>query len=63
MKSMKNLIVRLVREEEGAAATEYAILAALIASAVALAVAAFDLDGIFTDVSTHIKGKISAAVN
>ncbi len=60
MKQIKNAILRLVKEEDGAAASEYAILVALIASAVVVAVAAFDLDGIFQDVSNHVKGLITA---
>lgn len=52
---------RLVREEEGAAASEYAILVAFIAAAVALAVAAFDLGGIFGDVSAKVQALIAGA--
>ena len=54
MKSFKNAIVRLVKEEEGAAASEYAVLVALIVVAVAAAVALFNLGGIFTTVSEKV---------
>lgn len=49
-----NLWVRLMREEDGAAAAEYAILVAVVAAAVAGALTAFDLEGIFGDVSTKV---------
>lgn len=58
MKQLRDMGLRLVREEEGAAASEYAILVALIAAAVALAVAEFNLKGIFTAVSEKVKGLI-----
>jgi len=57
-KIMKALMTRLVREEDGAAASEYAILVALIAVAVAAAVKLFDLGGIFGQVSTKVKSLI-----
>ena len=59
MKALKNALTRFVKEEEGAAASEYAVLVALIVAAVALAVAAFDLGGIFGDVSTKVKGLVN----
>jgi Flp pilus assembly pilin Flp len=58
MTQLKTLLVRFVREEEGAAASEYAILVALIATAVAAAVALFDLGGIFTAVGLHVQSLI-----
>jgi len=61
MQSLKNMFVRLVREEEGAAAAEYAILVAFIAAAVAAAVALFDLQTIFQTVSTKVIGWINSA--
>jgi Flp pilus assembly pilin Flp len=61
MKDLNAMLVRLVRDEEGAAASEYAILVALIAAAVAAAVALFDLGGIFTSVSTKVKNLITGA--
>lgn len=60
IKELKGTFARLIKEEDGAAASEYAILVALIASAVAAAVALFDLGGIFTQVSTHVKGLITS---
>lgn len=61
MESIRNLTTRLVREEEGAAAAEYAILVAFIAAAVAAAVALFDLNGIFTTVGNKVKDLINGA--
>jgi len=55
---MKALITRLLREEDGAAASEYAILVALIAVAIAAAVSQFNLGDIFTTVSTKVKNLI-----
>ena len=51
---IKTLITRLVREEDGAAAAEYAILVAAVAAAVSVAVTKFNLSGIFTSVSTKV---------
>ena len=45
---------RLLREEDGAAAAEYAILVAAVAAAVSVAVTKFNLSGIFTSVSTKV---------
>lgn len=61
MESIRNLTTRLVREEEGAAAAEYAILVAFIAAAVAAAVAMFDLNGIFETVSNKVKDAVENA--
>lgn len=58
---MLEMMKRLMREEDGAAASEYAILVALIASAVMIAVNAFDLDGIYLAVSNHVKALVSGA--
>lgn len=55
MKQFKNLVMRLVREEEGAAASEYAVLVALVVAAVATAVGLFDLGGIYTSVNTAVQ--------
>jgi len=59
MTSINNLVARLVREEEGAAASEYAILVAVIAALIAVAIAQFDLGGIFAAAA----GKVVALVN
>lgn len=61
MESIKNAVVRLAREEDGAAASEYAVLVALIVVAVAAAVALFDLGGIFTDVSNKVKACVAGS--
>lgn len=58
MKNLNTMFARLVREDEGAAASEYAILVALIAAAVAAAVALFDLGGIFKSVGDKVKGLV-----
>ena len=55
MKTLKNLMTRLVREDDGAAASEYAVLVALIVAAVALAVTQFNLSGIYTAVNTAVR--------
>ena len=54
MKKVSNLLSRLVREEEGASATEYAILVALVAAAVATAVGTFDINGIYTTMRARV---------
>lgn len=61
MQSIQNLLARLVREDDGAAAAEYAILVAFIAAAVAAAVALFDLETIFQTVSTRVIGWINSS--
>ncbi|MCB1926837.1 MAG: hypothetical protein KDH17_02265 [Rhodocyclaceae bacterium] len=61
MNSIKNMATRLVREEDGAAASEYAILVAFIAVAVAAAVKLFNLGDIFTTLGTKVKGLVSGA--
>ncbi|KAB2970772.1 hypothetical protein [Zoogloea sp.] len=54
MKKISATLSRLIREEEGAAATEYAILVALIAAAVAAAVTIFDIQGIYTTMRARV---------
>lgn len=61
MEMIRSLTARLVREEEGAAASEYAILVAFIAAAVAAAVALFNLGGIFSTVSAKVIALINSA--
>lgn len=61
MNSVKSILARLVREEEGAAAAEYAILVAFIAGAVAAAVQLFHLDTIFSTVSSKVIGWVNNA--
>lgn len=59
MKALNALMMRLVHEEDGAAASEYAVLVAAIIVAVAAAVSLFDLGGIFTTVSNKVKACIN----
>lgn len=54
MNALKNALVRFVKEEDGAAASEYAVLVALIVVAVAAAVSLFDLGNIFQTVSAKV---------
>ncbi len=63
MQMLKSVLVRLVREEDGAAAAEYAILVAFVAGAVAAAVHFFDLNGIFTSVSDKVTAWVDNAPN
>jgi len=59
--TIRGVISRLIRDEDGASAVEYAILVALIGGAVALAVAEFNLVGIFTQVSDSVSVNVSGA--
>jgi Flp pilus assembly pilin Flp len=61
MKTLNDCMCRLAHEEDGAAASEYAVLVAFIVAAVAAAVALFDLGGIFGDVSQKVKDLIAGA--
>lgn len=61
MENIKSLMGRLAREEEGAAASEYAILVAVIAALIAVAVGSFDLAGVFSGASDKVKALITAA--
>lgn len=61
MKTLNELMVRLAREEDGAAASEYAILVAFIAVAVAAAVQLFDLGDIFGTLGAKVKGLVDGA--
>lgn len=54
MNSIEHAIGRMIRDEDGAAASEYAVLVALIVVAVAAAVALFDLDTVFQTVSDKV---------
>lgn len=58
---MKAMMTRFVREEDGAAASEYAILVAFIAAAVAAAVILFDLNTIFQTVGDRVEGWVNSA--
>lgn len=61
MKQLNDLVARFVREEDGAAASEYAILVAVIVVAVYAAVKLFDLGGIFTTVNTKVSDCVAGA--
>lgn len=61
MKKLSELARRFVREEDGAAASEYAILVAVIAALIAAAVGSFDLAGVFSGASDKVKALITAA--
>lgn len=61
MEGIKSLVQRLVREEEGASAVEYAILVAVIVGVVVAAVQQFDLGGIFGAVSTKAQTAVTNA--
>lgn len=60
MKKMKNLAARFLCEEDGAAASEYAILVAVIVVAVYAAVKLFDINGIFTTVNGKVNNCVTA---
>lgn len=60
MKKLNDLVTRFVREEDGAAASEYAILVAVIVVAVYAAVKVFNLNGIFTTVSQKVNNCVTA---
>jgi Flp pilus assembly pilin Flp len=53
-------IQSFLNDESGASASEYAVLVALVVVAVAAAVATFDLDGIYTTVSTKVKACVNS---
>jgi len=55
MNSAIKQLKRFVREEEGASASEYAILVAVIVVVVYLAVSQFDLNGIFNSAANKVK--------
>lgn len=62
MTSIHDVIARLAREDEGASAAEYAVLVALIAAAVAVAVAAFNLGG-FGGIYAVVRQKVLDCVS
>ena len=55
MKTLKRFAVRFAAEEDGAVASEYAILVALIAVAVYAAVKLFNLNTIFSTVGNKVQ--------
>lgn len=62
MSELSTLVRRLAREEDGASASEYAILVAFIAVAVAAAVKLFNLNGVFTDLGGKVRSLVNGAV-
>ena len=61
MEKISSFVGRFIREEDGAAASEYAVLVALIVVAVAAAVSLFNLDGIYEVVSGKVVGCVNSA--
>ena len=54
MEKISSFVGRLVHEEDGASASEYAVLVAVIIIAVAAAVKVFNLNTIFGTVSNQV---------
>ena len=61
MEKISSFVGRLVHEEDGASASEYAVLVAIIIVAVALAVEAFNLSDIFGAASNKVKACINGS--
>jgi Flp pilus assembly pilin Flp len=61
MISVKNALFSFIRDEDGASASEYAVLVALVVVAVAAAVSAFDLENIYETVSTKVIDCVNGA--
>lgn len=59
MDKLNTLMARFVREEDGAAASEYAILVAVIVVAVYAAVKVFNLNTIFGQVSNKVQNCVA----
>lgn len=59
MEKFSMFVGRFIREEDGASASEYAVLVALIIVALAAAISLFNLENIFQTVSA----KVIACVN
>ncbi|MCA1408876.1 Flp family type IVb pilin [Ensifer sp. IC3342] len=57
---MKNLLVRFVRNESGATAIEYSLIAGLIAVGIIAATSAVgtDISGLFDRISTKLKAAV-----
>ena len=58
---LNTFFARLAHEEDGAAASEYAILVAVVAVAVFAAVKLFDLGTIFGTVNSKVSGCVNAS--
>ena len=61
MSALSSMFKRLAKEEDGASASEYAILVAFVAVAVAAAVKLFNLNGVFTDLGTKVRNLVNGA--
>ena len=60
MQTIWSTIKRFARDEEGASASEYAILVAVLAAIIFIAVKQFDLNGIFSSAGNKVKRCIAA---
>jgi pilus assembly protein Flp/PilA len=60
---MKSQIIRFMKDEEGATAIEYGLIAGLISVAIIVAVTAVgtDLSAVFNAISTKLKAVVPAA--
>lgn len=56
MQFFSQTLSALRRDERGASAIEYAIMAAVLVGVIIVALGLLDLDGIFTDINTAIDG-------
>lgn len=58
-----NLVKRLIRDEEGATAIEYGLIAGLVAVAIitALSLLGDSLNNLFSDVATQVDGAASGS--
>lgn len=61
MTTASSLLSRLIVEEEAASASEYAVLTAFVAVAVAAAVKLFDLGSVFTSLGTKVSATVGSA--
>lgn len=55
---MKNLVSRFIKDESGATAIEYGLIAALIATAVIAAFAVLDVEGWFRSLNTAVSSEM-----
>jgi len=60
---MKNQIIRFMKDEEGATAIEYGLIAGLISVVIAVTVGAIgtDLGTLFTNISNSLKSAVTPA--
>ena len=55
---MKNLVSRFIKDESGATAIEYGLIAALVATAIIAAFSILDVAGWFTDLNSSVSGQM-----